>query len=708
MGLNILKLKRFYRGDSDSLIDHFFIPCLKESTKYFRAVGFFTSQSLASSAMGLSIFLKKGGEMRFVASPLLTLEDIKAIETGIRLKEEAIEKAVMMQLDNIENELIRNRLGVLSWLISKEILTIKIAVPSDLKRAGIYHEKIGVFEDAQNRRVAFSGSANETYRGLVANFETIDVFCSFRTGDAERVDDKFTNFEKLWHNKTPNLEVWDFTDLSYETLRQYQQEIEPRSEYYFRHSENPDVQKNDKYKLENQNDLHFPPNFTLYEHQREALKNWFARCGKGILAMATGTGKTKTALSGAVKLYEGLNNLAIIIICPYKHLVVQWQAECRLFGMNPLLGFESRHKWLEDLNGKITAFNIGSIKTFVLITTNKTFQDSDMQALLRKLKKHTLIIADEMHNLGADKLRHALTPNITYRLGLSATPERHFDPWGTQKLYDYFGDVIYTYSLKEAIEKNTLTPYKYYPHLVQLTASESEQYHILSRKIGKLVKDRVDELSKDEVLKALLIKRARLIASAYNKIGCLRNLVKHNINSKYNLFYCGDGTVDSDITGYETRQIEAVIKMLGNDLNMTVHPFTAREDNRTRDRVIQQFTNGSLQGLVAIRCLDEGVDIPATQTAYILASSSNPKQFIQRRGRVLRKHAQKKYAVIHDFITVPYKNDVCLDDHTFNIERSLMKKELNRFVEFSELSLNEGEALNTIREIKRHYNLFDI
>lgn len=451
-----------------------------------------------------------------------------------------------------------------------------------------------------------------------------------------------------------------------------------------------------------------PKNLVLFDHQKHALKEWFNQGGKGILEMATGTGKTKTALSAAVKLYEGLRSLAVVVICPYKHLLSQWNTDCREFGLHPILGFENKKLWIDELNRCITAYNIGSIRHFSLITTNKTFQSPDMQKLLRRLRKNTLIIADEMHNLGAEKLRSSLPDNINYRLGLSATPKRYFDPVGTEILMDYFGRIIFRYTLKEGIENNILTKYKYYPHLIQLTETESEEYHELSCKIAKLVASDVNEDAANEAVKALLIKRARLIAGAKNKLPSLYNLVKKDLSSKHNLFYCGDGTVENEITNSEARQIDAVLCMLGNQLNMNVHPFTSRESPEVREMIKRQFIEGTLQGLVAIRCLDEGVDIPATKTAYILASSSNPKQFIQRRGRLLRKHKGKQYAIIHDFITIPIFNDGYIDDHTFNIERSLIKKELNRFAEFSALSINEGEALGRIRAIKRSYNLFDI
>lgn len=710
MGLNLLNIPGSVRGDSDYLTDRFYIPCLKESIRYFRAVGFFTSYSLASVAAGLTVFLRNSGSMLFIASPFLSPEDIEAIAKGIRNKKKTVENVIRLELENVEDELIRNRLGVLSWLIAKQMLTIKIAFTKDLHQTGIYHEKLGLFQDESSHIVAFSGSANETYGGLVSNFENIDVFCSFKPEDEVRVADKMENFQALWENRTSNLEVTDFTEVTWQSIHQYQQQIEPFQEFYLKnHPSFKQISENRNVYVNFQETPRMPGGLKLFSHQKTAMKQWFLHGGRGIMEMATGTGKTKTALSVAQKLADGLKNLAIIIICPYKHLVTQWRQDCKEFGLNPILGFESKRNWLEALNSRITAYNINAVATFSLITTNKTFADPDMQHLMRKIRNNAILIADEMHNLGAEKLGQSLPPNITYRLGLSATPKRHFDPQGTQVLYDYFGNVIFKYTLKEAIDTGILTPYKYYPHLIELTEEESEEYHELSRKIGKFIAIGIEkDADESSMLKSLLIRRARLIASARNKINCLYELVKKDREATHILFYCGDGTVESDISLEENRQLDVVLKMLGNKLNMRVHPFTAREDRRTRKRISQQFADGTLQGLVAIRCLDEGVDIPATRTAYILASSSNPKQFIQRRGRLLRKHTGKEFAIIHDLITIPQLNTTFMDDAAFNIERGLIKKELNRFIEFSKLSLNEGEALNKIRIIKKRYHLMDM
>ncbi len=448
-----------------------------------------------------------------------------------------------------------------------------------------------------------------------------------------------------------------------------------------------------------------PPFIKLRDYQKEAITTWFKARGRGILEMATGTGKTITALATCATLLKHVENLAVVIICPYQHLVTQWEQECRHFKMKPILAFQSRKAWEEPLNAKITSYNIGAISSVCLITTNSTFSSPSMQAALHKIKGNILLIADEVHHLGASNLRQCLPDNIEYRLGLSATPDRWFDESGSAALNNYFEKgVIYRFGLSEAIG-TYLTEYYYYPHFVTLTDEENEEYLDLSKKIARAFIFNEDyELTSNNALNLLLIKRARLLSSAANKLVVLRDLMKNSTDSKYNLFYCGDAQIGGE------RQIDLVISILGKELGMRVHPFTAQENQKQRKQLLNQFENGVLQGLVAIRCLDEGVDVPATQTAYILASSTNPREFVQRRGRVLRKHPNKKYSYIHDFIVIPRNPQEIdqLDTVTFNIERKMMTRELRRFREFAELAINGPQASLKVLEFAEMYNLLDL
>ncbi len=436
-----------------------------------------------------------------------------------------------------------------------------------------------------------------------------------------------------------------------------------------------------------------------------AIKNWFANNGRGSLKMATGSGKTITALSIITHLYQKAGLKTAVVLCPYKHLVDQWAKEARNFHFNPLIVHTSRTMWSEDLNRKLLALQDDKDQVLLVLTTNRSFADEFFQRKLAHFPKNSLLVADEAHNLGARDLRTKLPDSIRWRLALSATPERWFDDEGTDAIFQYFGDVLEPeFTLEDALKCGALAPYRYYPILVELTDEEQDEYLSLSEKIARVFsKDGFDKENK--LLSALLLKRARLMSSAENKLPLLKTLMEGKTDSKHWLFYCGDGRVEDPSSQDEMRQIESVCRILGRELRMKVASFTAETPRETRQEISDKLDSGALQGLVAIRCLDEGVDIPSTERAVILASSTNPRQFIQRRGRVLRKPTKdsKKVAEIYDMITIPPLDAVVTDS-----ERSMLRKELVRFAEFAKLALNAGEARKVILELQKKYDLMDI
>ena len=447
-----------------------------------------------------------------------------------------------------------------------------------------------------------------------------------------------------------------------------------------------------------------PDSIKLRDYQIEAIQSWFTNNGQGLYEMATGTGKTLTALSTVGKLAEHLSSLAIIIVCPYTHLVDQWVKDIKKFNMDPVVAYKSKNLWENRLSEEVTAFNTGIINHYCCITTNATFSSEAMQNVVKRMTGNVLIIADEAHHLGAEKTIKLLPGNVKFRLALSATPNRWYDDAGTNKLLKYFGGkVVFEYGLDKAIGTD-LTNYYYFPHLIYLDQDEAEQYFEITEKLVKCMfgDDGLD--LDDTMVSSLLIKRARILSMARNKINVLKELLKNRTDSHFNIVYCGDSKVDG------VKQLDLVVDLMREQLNMKVHTFTSREDKRLRAQLLDEFESAKLQALVAIKCLDEGVDVPATQTAYILASSTNPREFIQRRGRVLRKHPLKQYSYIHDFIVVPRPLDEIhqIEPRVFNVERNLLKRELARFTEFAQLALNGPEAHEILNEIKHAYNLLDI
>jgi len=447
-----------------------------------------------------------------------------------------------------------------------------------------------------------------------------------------------------------------------------------------------------------------PSSIQLRHYQRQAVANWFANQGRGTLKMATGSGKTITALAIATELYQKIGLQVLLVVCPYRHLVTQWARECQKFNLEPILAFENVRNWQSQLSTELYNVHSGNQSFLTIITTNATLMGEGLQSQLKYFPDKTLIVGDESHNLGATRLEQSLPRNIGLRLALSATPERYFDEQGTQFIFDYFGSVLQPeLTLADAIRQGALVHYLYYPILVELTEAETRIYAKLTKRIGWAMMDE-EKIENNDTLTSLLMQRARLIGTATNKLESLRKLMINRLDSSHTLFYCGDGSVEGAVSVESGRQLAAVTRLLGTELGYRINTYTAETSLAEREDLRHQFETGKLQGLVAIRCLDEGVDIPAVQTAVILASSGNPRQFIQRRGRILRPHPGKERATLFDMIVLPPD----LGRETLEVERNLLKKELRRLLEFADLADNAGQARIKLLRLQQKYGLLDL
>ena len=456
------------------------------------------------------------------------------------------------------------------------------------------------------------------------------------------------------------------------------------------------------------------------DYQQTAIKRWAEAGGKGILHMATGTGKTITALLTVDRIAKSLDGpLLLVVAVPYQHLVDQWTEELQAFGAEPVLAYQSRANWQPQLERELLEFNHGSRSLCVVVTTHKTLSMESTQRTLGRANGSVMLIADEVHHLGAEQMRKGLSQGFDYRLGLSATPERWYDEEGTLALEQYFGETVFEYELAEAIKAGALCEYYYIPHIVELTAEEIEEYQRLTSKIGRLSAASSDDvpLEDNPALQQALFKRARLIGTARQKLDLLVDLIQRESSVSHTLVYCSDGSTEIDPDAGE-RHVDATTDRLRTECDLTVERFTARESQSEREELLADFDAGNIDILTSIRCLDEGVDVPATRTAYILASTSNPRQYVQRRGRILRTHPGKEFAVIHDFITVPSINGrpAFLSGSEFEAERRLLQKELERVSTFAESALNHPDAEvdgapttdGSLQEIKRQYDLLGV
>lgn len=719
MSFKDLNLKREYRSYRSDIINEFYIPVLNQSVLYRRAVGFFSSSALAEIMKGISGLYKNGGKIQLIASPKLSEEDIKAINLGYKLRKEVIEENLISQLEEAKDYFESERLNILAHLIANNRLDIKIALLKSHNQIGIYHEKLGLVYDKYDNVIAFSGSLNETAMALAVNYESIDVFTSWI--DSDRVNDKKMAFESIWNDNEEGLEVLEFPKVKEAILQKYKREkvnTKLECEYIKNLKEKEESERifdveDNKYNIEQLNKPKIPSNVKLYDYQIEAIKNWKDNNYCGIYDMATGTGKTFTGIASAVELYKDLGGeLAIIIVCPYTHLVEQWVDDLNVFNIEPIVAYsESTDKnYKKKTRDSIFDYNLGVIDYFCLITTNATYRSDYVQTQLKKLKKSVLLIIDEAHNFGAMNLANKLLDNFKYRLALSATLDRHNDEYGTSLLYSYFGKKCIEYSLERAIKEKKLTPYYYYPIPVYLSEEELEKYKLLSRDIAKCIIKKNGSIKLNDRGKRLSLERARVVAGAINKISILEEKIKKYQNDSHILVYCGATNVldDNDYDDVSMRQIDCITRLLGNKMGMKVAQFTSRENNAERKVIQEDFRKGTdLQVLVAIKCLDEGVNIPKIKVAFILASTTNPKEYIQRRGRVLRLAEGKPYAEIYDFVTLPRPLDSVKNYlvEEINSDKSLVKNELKRIIEFKDISLNPSYSDKLIDKIMEAYDM---
>lgn len=722
MSFQEVEIKKEYRSLLDSVAKDFYIPLLSRAVKYQRAVGFFSSSCLVEISKGISELAKNGGRIQLVASPYLSDEDIEAIKSGYAMRDQVVKEAVRREMTEGRTPFEKARLNLLANLISDNVLDIKIAFTEDSERLGMYHEKMGIITDAEGNRVAFSGSMNESATAMTLNYETIDVYCSWKD-EEDRVSAKENAFASIWNDTEPNIKIIEFPELKQEIIDKYRRTV-------------PDFEIDKKeYDTDNKCGLYvdlgiftengpkFPEWFKLHDYQNEAIEEWAKRDYRGIFDMATGTGKTYTGLGALTTLSKSVNHrLAAIIVCPYQHLVEQWVEDIVKFNIQPIIGYSDSNQkdWPDRLKDAIRdqKLKVRGREFFCFICTNATFSSDFVQKQLAKIRTDTLLMVDEAHNFGAPYLSCLLFDNYKYRLALSATLDRHNDEEGTAKLYDFFGEKCIEYTLDRAIEEKKLTKYKYYPVLVTLTEEELEAYDQLSYEISKcIIKGKNGKVKLNDRGERLALKRSRIVAGAANKLELLREYIQPYLHDKHILVYCGatkgleQNQDRSDVDSEDIRQIDAVTDLLGNQLGMDVSQFTSKESVEEREVLKREFSAGdTLKVLIAIKCLDEGVNIPKIKTAFILASTTNPKEYIQRRGRVLRLAEGKEYAEIYDFITLPYGIEEVTSLTAAQVKRNstLVKNELRRAEEFSRLAVNMVESASSIDEIKDAYSIHDL
>ncbi|MCI9362498.1 MAG: DEAD/DEAH box helicase family protein [Hungatella sp.] len=713
MNFTDVEIKEEYRSLQDNIVEDFYTPLLKCAKKYQRAVGFFSSTALIEISKGISGLVKNGGTIELVASPKLSEDDVMAIEKGLKLRDEVVQERILEAICEPHGKYEEKRIDYLINLIAYGILEIKIAVLDDTEHIGMYHEKLGLMYDEAGNIVAFSGSMNESSTAFMHNCESIDVFKSWEGGsDARRVLNKQLSFKAIWENYEPRMVVMDFPQAAKEKLFEY------RKNDHINHDidDEPDDSEENIISVDVKTAPNIPNWVSIRPYQDEAISNWKDRDYVGIFDMATGTGKTYTGLAAVATLYENRQApLAVLIICPYQHLVNQWVDDIVTFGMKPIIchSASSQKKWKSRLKDACFSLELGITDYMCAIFTNATYCTDYVQDIIAHVKAQAVLVVDEAHNFGAANASKYLDTKIPYRLALSATLDRHGDDLGTKRLYDYFGEKCIEYTLREAIDNDMLVRYYYHPIVVTFKDVELEEYLDLSKQIAKAMMSCEDDEPSDHA-KRLMITRARLVAAAREKVDRLVEEMRKFKNDNHMLVYCGATTMrdidyDEDTPPEDDKkQVDIVTDLLGNSLDMKVAKFTSEETAEQRDRLKVEFDEGeSLQALIAIRCLDEGVNIPSIRKAFILASSTNPKEYIQRRGRVLRKFKGKTHADIYDFVVSPLPIDQidAYDEETIRLSQSLVKREIVRMKDFADLAENTSVADDYIYSFIERYGI---
>ena len=544
MSLEECTIKHEYRSLIDNVVQEFYIPLLKEATLYQRAVGFFSSSSLVEISKGIAAMASAGGRIQIVASPYLSDEDIDAIKRGYEGREKIMEDALLRQLsDEHMDYYSMERLNLLANLIADGVLDIRIAYTEDSKGIGMYHEKMGLIRDAEGNVVAFSGSMNESATAMLVNYETIDVFRSWGDqSERDRVTLKQNAFTSIWMDTEPNIHVLEFPKVTEALIEKYRKKA-------------PDFTVDSTQYASTRRrtrrgtgitaiGARVPSDVVFHPYQEEAIAAWVGENYRGIYDMATGTGKTFTGLGSIAKISEDLDDeLAVIIVCPYQHLVEQWVEDIVRFNIKPIIGYSSsaQKDWKKRLANAIRDQKIRPEKRFFcFVCTNATFANVYVQEQISRIRTPILLVVDEAHNVGARSYARWLDDRFTYRLALSATLDRHHDEEGTALLYNFFGKKCIEYPLERAINEDKLTPYKYFPVLVYLNEDESLRYDKLSYEMSRcLIKDKNGKYKLNKRGEILALQRARIVAGAAQKLDALRAAIEPYIHDNNILVYCG-------------------------------------------------------------------------------------------------------------------------------------------------------------------------
>jgi len=701
--LSTLSLKHTYDSGIDDILWDFYIPVLSKANRYDRIAGFFSSSSLSVAAKGMAEFIQNGGTLRLVTCPMLSKNDISMLVEESKGLDEILYKDFIHDYSELESKLQKDHVRAMGWMMAHNKLEIRIAVirqngrildKEEIENLGIMHQKVGILYDQCGNIISFSGSNNESFRGWVKNTEEFKVFKSWDAGYPYYKDD-IKRFDSFWEGTRNDVDIISVPEAIKKKLIRESKGFEPSEISAKKYYHSISVSK------------HKEP-LRLFYYQKEAVKKWNSNDRKLLLQMATGCGKTRTAIGCMCEAIKDTERLLIVISTPQSTLSSQWRKD--IDGLDVPSEYEieingSVPNWQSTLQKNVLKLKIGQYPYLIVYTTHSiSCKDKFLNTVKAGGNKIIrFLIGDEVHGMGSAMNRKALDPCYQYRLGLSATPERWFDEFGSKIITDYFGNQSFEFDLSKALTeynpltmKHFLVQYIYHPNFISLTDEEIDRYQKLTEKVVKM--HFIDDM-KESYYQMILFQRANIEKNAQNKYAELKKILDRLEPTK---------NIRDTIVFVSNEQLDRVLFILGQR-NIRAHRFTQEQGTKPtkqfdglteREYIIKLFKEGKYQVLVAIKCLDEGIDIPSASRAIVMASSTNPREYVQRIGRIIRQASGKTQADIYDLIIKPDLNrfnDKALRD----IEKRIFSKEMTRVLDLSKNALNNVSVLNTVYKINR-------
>lgn len=647
---------------NESIAPAFLVPALKMTRLYQRSVGYFSSGVFEPIIDGIIALARNGGKIQLIASPKLSAADIAAIKEGYRQKEEVFESTFSQDFLEAINGLNDDQLKLLVALIAQDILDIKIAVT---KTIGDYHDKLGILEDFTGNIIVFYGSSNSSLNGYQDNYEKIRVVKSWDGNHNASIEDEKKEFSSLWNGTNPFVSVYNYKHSAQNNILQI---IDNRKKGKGKKEEAP---------------------VELRDYQQEAIAAWVSHDYHGFYVMATGTGKTWTAIYSAKALLEKTPAM-IVVIAPYKHLIKQWVDDIvKTFpGAKIIMVSSENPQWDNQITQEIIRKQYNPKNQIIIVSTIQSFNTDRFNKVISKSHDKKLLIVDEAHRFTARDV--SLQETYQFMLGLSATPFSGASAQKGNELMAFFGGQVFSLPIEKALGKH-LVNYYYHPIFVKATEDEEKQFKDFSKRITSCFKNNIC-IDPDSLVR-LLRNRLRVISMADEKQKRIHEIICQVKERDHFVVYCGDGKLFDPDKNEEKRHIRFVRDVLDAH-GYRPSQFTAKENMQERMALVDQFNQGNITALSAIRCLDEGINIPSIKSALLLSSNDDYREFVQRRGRILRKDNGKDNATIYDVIVLPSQN-----------LQAWAKIEFRRFLEYARLSLNWKELEPTLSKYLAEYGL---